>query len=61
MVSLNLKQIEQQIEQERRILNQMAEEHGVCDYRVLDQSEQLDRILDMYFQCKDQNNNFLTP
>lgn len=61
MVSLNLKQIEQQIEQERRILNQMAEEHGMRDYRVLDQSEQLDRILDMYFQYKDRNTNFLTP
>ncbi|MDN4619251.1 aspartyl-phosphate phosphatase Spo0E family protein [Paenibacillus sp. PsM32] len=58
---MNLKQIEQQIEQERRILNQMAEEHGMRDYRVLDQSEQLDRILDMYFQYKDRNTNFLTP
>lgn len=61
MVSLNLKQIEQQIEQERRILNQMAEEHGMRDHRVLDQSEQLDRILDMYFQYKDRSSNYLVP
>ncbi len=52
VLSLDLKKIEQQIEQERRILNQMAEEHGIRDHRVIDQSEQLDRILDSYLQHK---------
>lgn len=50
--SLDLEKIEQQIEQERRILNQMAAEHGIRDHRVIDQSEQLDRILDSYLQYK---------
>lgn len=49
---MDLKKIEQQIEQERRILNQMAAEHGIRDHRVIDQSEQLDRILDCYLQYK---------
>ncbi|MEW4371168.1 aspartyl-phosphate phosphatase Spo0E family protein [Paenibacillus kandeliae] len=49
---MDLEKIEQQIEQERRILNQMAAEHGIRDHRVIDQSEQLDRILDSYLQCK---------
>jgi len=56
VVSLDLKKIEQQIEQERRILNQMAAEHGIRDHRVIDQSEQLDRIMDSYLYHKQLQN-----
>ncbi len=53
--------MEQQIEQERRILNQMAAEHGICDHRVIDQSEQLDRIMDSYLHHKQRKNKKLSP
>ncbi len=60
VVSLDLKKMEQQIEQERRILNQMAAEHGICDHRVIDQSEQLDRIMDSYLYHKQLKNRKLS-
>ncbi|MDO7906393.1 aspartyl-phosphate phosphatase Spo0E family protein [Paenibacillus sp. JX-17] len=49
---MNLKEIEKLMEQERRELNRMADQHGLKDGRVLDKSSQLDRIIDIYSRIK---------
>ncbi|MFM9281431.1 aspartyl-phosphate phosphatase Spo0E family protein [Paenibacillus jiagnxiensis] len=49
---MNLKELEQLLEKERRELNQMANQHGLKDDRVLDKSLKVDRILDVYTRAK---------
>ena len=49
---MNLKKLEQLLEKERQELNQMANQHGLRDDRVLDKSLKVDRILDIYNRAK---------
>ncbi|MDP4096205.1 aspartyl-phosphate phosphatase Spo0E family protein [Paenibacillus sp. P96] len=49
---MNLKELEKLLEKERQELNQMANQHGLRDNRVLDKSLKLDRILDVYNRAK---------
>lgn len=50
--SVDLKKLERLLEKERQELNQMANQHGLKDNRVLNKSLKLDRILDKYYRAK---------
>lgn len=56
---MNLRILEERIEQKRRELNELADRRGLKDNRVLSKSVELDQLLNLYVEEKYADKSFV--